>query len=61
MGRKSKLKQSRKAHQNEDQSRPQPQFDSTQFVQQLEKLGYQKSQIQQAPTIPGENQPNPTL
>lgn len=53
MGKKSRLKKMRK---ESDSSETQKiQRDSTQFVEQLEKLGYRLKQIQRSPDVPQQN------
>ena len=53
MGRKAKLKQTRQA---KKKSLPEPQMvekaDPNQFIQQLERQGYQLKQIKRSPEIP---------
>ncbi|GAB4241992.1 MAG: hypothetical protein Kow0049_31010 [Stanieria sp.] len=53
MGKKSRLKKIRQeSHSSETQK---IQCDSTQFVEQLEQLGYRLKQIQRSPELPQQN------
>ncbi|AFZ34163.1 hypothetical protein Sta7437_0562 [Stanieria cyanosphaera PCC 7437] len=53
MGKKSRLRKMRKeSHSSENQT---TQRDSTQFVEQLEQLGYRLKQIQRSPDLPQQN------
>jgi hypothetical protein len=53
MGKKSRLKKIRKESSSTDNQSKQ--LDSTQFVEQLEKLGYQFKQLQRSPELPQQN------
>jgi hypothetical protein len=55
MGKKAKLKQLRRQNKGQEQSptsTPQTQFESTQFVQQLQVEGYKLDQAQHSPDVP---------
>lgn len=53
MGRKAKLKKLRRELQTNPET--EKQSSSTQFVKELNKLGYQLKEIQRSPEVPKEN------
>ncbi|MFW6295830.1 MAG: hypothetical protein ACOC04_01435 [Halothece sp.] len=59
MGRKAKLKKMRREN-PQDSSASKPELDSTQFVKQLERKGYQLKRMQHSPELP-DNNPKPQL
>ncbi|MBZ8179342.1 hypothetical protein [Oscillatoria salina] len=61
MGKQAKLKQQRREAKAKPSSEsPKPKYDSTQFVKQLERQGYQLKKGKPSPELP-DSKPKPSL
>jgi hypothetical protein len=64
MGRQARLKQLKQkasGKPSQEVAKPLPDFDQTQFVQQLKRQGYDLDLTKSCPEIPDSNRPSPQL